>query len=126
MGTTIHFPVQNLDAWRNNTLPNRKVAKSLEKAPEQPGLPKKALKADESQVHDLDRANDPKDLVEIQNFRQQLIEANQASLENRVKDIHEAQKLLQETVELLNSEKGISQVALVHDFSQLNLLHLSS
>jgi len=82
MGTTIDYPVQSLDAWTNRSLANTKAPKSLEKSSEQPGPPDKATKAGESQVRDLDMANDPRDMVEIQNLNDQVIEANQTSLEN--------------------------------------------
>ena len=124
MGTTIDNTVQNQDAWRNKTLANNKVAKSLGKSSEQSGLQRKATKAGESQVRDLDMANDPKDIVEIQDRRHQVVEANKASLENRVKDVDEAQELLEKIIGLVNSENEISRVAVVHDFSQVkaNLL----
>jgi len=126
MGTTIDKSVQDLDAWRNKTLANTKAPKSAGKSPEQSGLPEKAAKAGQSEVRDLDKANDPKDVVEIRNPRQQVIEVNQASLENRIKDVDKAQKLVQETVALLNSENEISRLAPVHDLSQVNLLKLLS
>ena len=126
MGTTIDNSVQNLDAWRNKTLANTKASKSLEKSSEQPGPPDKATKAGESQVRDLDMANDPRDMVEIQNLNRQVIEANQASLENRVRDVDEASKLAQEIIGLLNSENERPRVEQVHDLSQVNLLDLLS
>ncbi len=126
MGTTIDYPVQSLDAWRNKTLANTKAPKTLEKSSEQPGPPDKATKAGEFQVRDLDMANDPRDMVEIQNLNHQVIEANQASLENRVKDVDEASKLAQEIIGLLNSENERSRVEQVHDLSQVNLLDLLS
>ena len=128
MGTTIDNTVQNRDAWRNKTLANKKVAKSPGKSPEQSGLQRKATKAGESQVRDVDTANDPKDIVEIQDRRHQVIEANRASLENRIKDVDEAQELLEKTIGLVNSENEKSRVALVHDLSQVkvNLLELLS
>ena len=96
------------------------------KEPEQPELTKQGTKADGSKVRDSDMANDPKDIVEIRNPLQHSIESNRLSRESNLKDVDEAQKLLQEVVGLLNSENDKSQAEHIYDFNQENLVQLLS
>lgn len=111
-----------------NTITNHQVQdlNALKKQPEQLELKKQGTKANESQVRDIDMANDPKDTVEIQNPLRHSIDSNQVSGESSLKDIDEAEKLLQELIGLLKSENDKSQVYQTHNLNQGNLVQLLS
>ena len=112
MNRITNHQVENLNVWK--------------KGPERRELTKQGTKAEGSQVRDSDMANDPKDIVEIRNPLRHSIDFNQASRESSLKDVDEAQKLLQEVIGLLNSENDKSRAEQIYDFNQGNLVQLLS
>ncbi len=104
--------VQDLNVWK-------KHAKQSE-------LTKQGTEADESQRRDPDMTSDTKDTVEIQNPLRQSIEPNQVSRESDLRDVDEAQNLLQKVIGLLDFENDKSRVEQLYNFDQKNLVGLLS
>ena len=111
-----------------NTITNHQVQdlNVRKKDAKQPELTKQGTKADESQRRDPDMGNDTKDTVEIRNPLRQSIESNQVSRESDLKDVDEAQNLLQKVIELLDFENDKSLAEQIYKFNQENLVGLLS
>jgi hypothetical protein len=89
-------------------------------------LTEQGTKADESQRGDPDMGNDTKDTVEIRNPLRQSIESNQVSRESELKDVDEAQNLLQKVIGMLDLENDKSRAEQIYNFDQENLAGLLS
>ncbi len=70
--------------------------------------------------------NDTKDTVEIRNPLRQSIESNQVSRESDIKDVDDAQNLLQKVIGLLDFEKDKTLAEQIYKFNQENLVGLLS
>ncbi len=70
--------------------------------------------------------NDTKDTVEIRNPLRQSIESNQVSRESDIKDVDDAQNLLQKVIGLLDFENDKSLAEQIYKFNQENLVGLLS
>jgi len=115
METIVNSVGQGLNPLRNKALTDDKSPETSKKA-----------STEESRSPDLGAVNEPRDRVEIRNLRQSLIESNRNSLENSIKDVDEAGKLLEEVKRELNSENEISRIEKVHGINQKNLVELLS
>ncbi len=73
----------------------------------------------------FDMPGDLKDIVEIQNFRQEA-ESSRASLETDDKNPDEVKKLLNFAVKLLSSENDKSRLEKIYGFKQENIVKLFS
>lgn len=111
-----------------NTITNHQVQdlNLRKKDAKQPELTKQGTKADESQRGDAHMANDTKDTVEIRNPLRQSMESNQVSRESDLKDVDEAQNLLQKVIGLLDFENDKSLAEQIYKFNQENLVGLLS
>ena len=108
MSTTISNSIQNLSV--------------MQKEFEQPNLEKQRAKTEKSQDYDSGTAKNTEDTAEIQSSSQRLIESNQDN--NEIKDADEAQKSVEEVVELINSESDKLQGEQVHKLDPGSMVDL--
>lgn len=111
MSLTINNQIQNLDFFKKH-MELRESAKE-----------NKTTGATQNRNFDL--SGDPKDIVEIQNFRQEA-ESSRVSLETDDKNADEVKKLLNFAVRLLSSENDKSRLEKIYGFKQENIVKLFS
>ncbi len=78
-----------------------------------------------TQNRNFELSGDPKDTVEILNFRKE-VEFNRVSLETDDKNAYEVKKLLNFAVRLLSSENDKSRLEKIYGFKQENIVKLFS
>ncbi len=110
MSTTIGSIVHGMNVWKKES--------------DQRVNDKNNLKNDDSQVRDSTSAYNSEDKVEIQSSIRETIETNQASGETSVRDVEEAEKLLQEVIGLMNSDDPKAEVSQVFNLRQSGLMHI--
>lgn len=111
MSLTINNQIQNLDFFK-------KHIKLREPAKED-----KTTGA--TQHRNVDMPGELKNIVEIQNFRQEA-ESGRMSLEIDYDNADEVKKLLNFAIKLLSSEKDKSRIEKIYGFKQENLVKLLS
>jgi len=107
MSLTINKQIQNLDFFKKH-MELRKSAKEDKTT-------------GETQNRNFDLSSDPKDTVEILNFRK---EVERVSIETDDKNAEEVKKLLSFAIKLLSSEKDKSRLEKMYGFKQENLVKL--
>jgi hypothetical protein len=111
MNLTINNQIQNLDFFKKH-MELRESAKE-----------NKTTGATQNRNFDL--SGDPKDTVEILNFRKE-VEFNRVSLETDDKNAYEVKKLLNFAVRLLSSENDKSRLEKIYGFKQESIVKLFS
>ena len=110
MSTTIGSIVHGMNVWKKES--------------DQRVNDKSNLKNDDSQVRDPGSILNSEDKVEIQSSIRETIETNQAGSETSIKDVEEAEKLLQKIIGLMNSGDSKSEASQVFNLRQSALMHI--
>ena len=110
MSTTIGSIVHGMNVWKKES--------------DQRVNDKDNPKNDDSQVRDPSSILNSEDKVEIQSSVRETIETNQAGSETSIKDVEEAEKLLQDVIGIMNSGDSESELLQVFNLRQSSLMQI--
>lgn len=108
-----------MNASISNSIQNLRL---LQRETERPDPAKQREKPEEVDEQDSEIAKDPKDTVEIRDLTRFSTDSSPATHE--IKDSHDAQRLVTEISELVNSEDGRPSAEQVHDINPGSLIDL--